>query len=702
MRSISEAVIRKDLVDKASGFAQYIDDFPKSGVLHAQVIRSAHGNTAFSIAYPPLPEGYYLADHRDLPVNVADLHALDMPVFAVDRVRYKGEAIAILAGPDKAMLDMLIQKMQIAYFDPKPVKTSMDPMGETMFDFPLIKGDPDVTFAQADFVYEETFYTGHQEQAYLEPQALEASLTGGVLTVKGSMQCPYYVVGALKRAFSLEDSQVRVVQATTGGGFGGKEEYPSLLACQVAAIARKSGQPCRVVLGRKEDISITTKRHPSMTTLRAAVREGRVLAIDVDIILDGGAYKGLSDVVLCRALFCCSGVYNIEHVKARGRVVMTHTPPNGAFRGFGAPQSFFAIETFMGHLAEKLGEDVVSFKEAHFVRQGDPTVTSGTYHEAPPLPGMLQKALDMSGYREKKVAYREHRSSIRRGVGLSLVFHGCGFTGNGERDVIQAHVKLQKALDGSVLILASNAEIGQGLLTTFPKVVAKTLDIPLERVRYNQPDTSISPDSGPTVASRSMLVVGRLLQRAALRLKEQWQEGQAQTIEESYVDPPHRAPFDMDTFTGDAYPAFSWAVNVVEVEVDVRTAHTKTLNAYAVFDCGTPIDIIMLQGQAEGGIAQGIGYASMEYMDVGMDGAIRQNSFMDYMIPTAKDTPAYHIAFWDDPYYDGPFGGRGAGELTLVGAAPAYAAAVEMALGIHANRIPLTPEILMAKNLEVR
>lgn len=702
MRSISDAVTRKDLVDKASGIAQYADDFPRVGILCARLISSTQANAAFSVTYPPLPEGYFIADHRDVPVNVADLHSLDMPVFAVDRVRFKGEVIAIIAGPNKDILDRLVQETEITYSDEHPIMIEISPSSETMFDFPLRKGDPDAAFSQADFIYEETFYTGLQEQAYLEPQALEAHNKNGVLTIIGSMQCPYYIVGALKRAFHLNDHQVRVVQAVTGGGFGGKEEYPSLLSCQVAAIALKSGKPCRVVLGRREDIAITTKRHPAIITLRAAVREGHVLSIDADIRLDGGAYQGLSDVVLQRAMFCCTGVYNIEHVKVHGRVFMTHTPPKGAFRGFGAPQSFFAIETFMSHLAAKLGKDAIAFKKAHFVRQGDQTVTSGIYHEAPPIQGMLEKILSMSGYEKKRAAYREETGYLRHGIGLSLIFHGCGFTGNGERDIIRARIKLQKDLDGSVRILASNTEIGQGLATTFPKVVANTLGIPLEKVHYNQPDTAVSPDSGPTVASRSMMVVGRLLQRAAQRLKDQWQEGKMQVVEERYVDPPHRIPFDMETFTGDAYPAFSWAINVVEVEMDIRTAQSRILNAYAVFDCGTPIDFNVLRGQAEGGIAQGLGFASMEYMDIGLDGAIQQNSFTDYMIPTAKDTPAYHVAFWDDPYYDGPFGGRGAGELTLVGAAPAYVAAVEQALGVHANHIPLTPEILMAMDPEVK
>lgn len=701
MRPISRLVPRKDHGEKATGSALYAADLPREGVLAVAFVRAKQANAPIlSVRYPPMPEGYSAVDGRDLPRNEAKVHAdeLDMPVFASARTGYVGEAIALIAGPTLQEAERLASETTVLYGEAGPILRAIDGADTFFYDYPLAKGDVAGAFEAADDTYAETFYTGLQEQAYLEPQAMEARVEDGVLTILGSMQCPYYIVSALEHAFSRAKEQVRVIQTTTGGGFGGKEEYPSLLACQVGAAALKTGKPCRAVYARREDIAVTTKRHPARIAYRAAIREGRVTALDVDIVLDGGAYRGLSAVVLQRSMFCSSGVYNIEHLRVRGRVAMTHTPPNGAFRGFGAPQSFFALEMFMNHIAQRLGVDPVAFKRRHFVRQGDRTATNGIYHEAVPLPAMLGRALSLSDFAAKRAAYAAPQAGRHlRGIGLSLAFHGCGFTGNGERDIIRAKVRLIKSEAGEVTILGSNTEIGQGLRTTFPKIVAETLGIPLAHVRYALPDTRSAPDSGPTVASRSIMIVGRLLQRAASRLKEIWREGEEQVAEADYVDPPHRLPFDMATFTGDAYPAYSWAVNVLEVSVDRLTAETKILGCWAVFDCGTPIDLTVLRGQAEGGILQGLGYALMEYMDTDAGGAVRQNSLTDYILPTAMDAPPIQVEFYDDPYVEGPFGARGAGELTLVGAAPAFAAAVEQAISSELNRLPLRPEALLAQ-----
>jgi CO/xanthine dehydrogenase Mo-binding subunit len=235
--------------------------------------------------------------------------------------------------------------------------------------------------------------------------------------------------------------------------------------------------------------------------------------------------------------------------------------------------------------------------------------------------------------------------------------------------------------------------MGQGLKTTFSKIAARALGIPLERIVYRNPDTSRVPNSGPTVASRSIMVVGRLVEKAALRLKNEWKSGERQLIEERYIHPDH-IPWDLETFSGDAYATFAWGVNVVEVEVDTMLASATVLGAWGVFDVGTPIDKTVMQGQMEGGMLQGLGYASMEKMER-VNGVVMQSSLTDYIIPTAMDTVNFHTVMMDNPYQNGPFGAKGAGELTLVGAAAAYTAAVEHATGAKANCIPLTPDKLM-------
>ncbi len=697
VRPIYEPVTRIDLQQKTAGEAKYEADVPREGVLHAVLVRAQKANAALcGVEYPPLPDGYFAADARDMPVNRVHITDDTMPAFAQERVYYVGEPVAIIAGPDAAVAAELARRTAVRYGDERPAVTDARATQEFFHDFHIGKGDPDAAFAAADFVMEEEFATGLQEQMYLEPQVMTAWVEDGVLCAAGSLQCPYYVHEALRKAFALDGAQVRVRQTMTGGAFGGKEDFPSIMACQAAALARKCRRPVRLAFERGEDIRFTTKRHPSYIRLRSAVKAGRVTALEADIILDAGAYTSLSMVVLQRSMFCCTGVYNIENLRCRGRTARTNTPPNGAFRGFGGPQSFYAIESHMSHLAKRLGVEEAAFKRAHFARRGDGTATGGEYFEPPPCEAMLARALEISGYAQKRKAFSGQTGRMRRGIGFSVFFHGCGFTGNGERDYIKSVVRLEKDEEDRVHVRTANTEMGQGVLTAFCKIAASALEIPLEQVDYELPDTALCPNSGPTVASRSVLIPGQLVARAARRLKENWQSGVYQLVEEHYQDPPHRKPFS-DDFVGDAYIAYSWGVNVVEVEVDTLMMQARPVAAWGVFDCGTPIDRTILRGQAEGGMLQAIAQALCEVMDVDAQGCVRQQAMSDYMIPTSADAPQMQVEFYEDPYYDGPFGARGAGELMTVGGAPAAALAVENALGIAVHQIPASPEQLLAE-----
>lgn len=301
-------------------------------------------------------------------------------------------------------------------------------------------------------------------------------------------------------------------------------------------------------------MEFTSKRHPSLSTYKVAVKDGKVTGMDIDVMYNSGAYTTLTPVVLQRGLICSSGVYNIENLCVAGRAVKTNTIPNGAFRGFGAPQTFFAVEMMMDHVAKKLGKDPLEFKAQHIVKQGDATSTSGKYHFHVPLPEMIDRIDTITDYRNKTKLYKNQTGRYRKGIGMSLFFHGCGFTGSGERDLIKAVAKLRKNSDDTVEILTANTDMGQGIKTTFSKIVAKTLGIPNERVIVENPDTDQVPDSGPTAASRSLMVVGELLRRAAERLKKEWKSGEQQLIEEHYVHPDFLIPFSIEKFRGDAYP----------------------------------------------------------------------------------------------------------------------------------------------------
>ncbi len=700
MEPISKSVVRKDHEPKMSGRSLYVGDYGNEGVLTGKFLRAKAARARIlSVKVPELPPGYFYIDRQDVPgVNKVHIVMDDTPVFAGDVTEYIGEPIAMVAGPDPKKVDEILSAIQVDWEELEPV-LDIRKSDTVFFDYEYGKGNLEEAFAQADKVYEEEFSTGYQDQTYLETQAMMAEPEeDGRMFVHGSLQCAYYVHTALMQALGCGPDEVHVLQDVTGGGFGGKEDFPSILGCQVAVAARKAGAPVRCVFDRREDLEFTPKRHPSLCTYRAAVKDGRVTALDIEVLFNAGAYTTLSAVVLQRGVICASGVYNIPNLHVHGKAMKTNTVPSGAYRGFGAPQTFFAVELLMDHIAKDLGEDSLDFKERHLVKQGDPTSTSGVYHFPVPLPAMIGEVDAACDFRRKHREYALPQTGrFRRGIGMSMYFHGAGFTGSGERDIIKAVCRLLKRADGTVEILAANGEIGQGLRTTFPKIVANELGLPLDKVFYEHPDTARVPDSGPTVASRSLMIVGELLRRCAVRLKEEWRDGEEQVVEEHFREPDFMIPFYLDKFQGDAYPTYAWGVNAIEVEVDTYTGVTKILGAYGSFDVGTPMDEGIVLGQMEGGFLQGIGYASMESMNYDSRGRIRSNSFSDYLIPTAADVPNLQCMLHVEKYPDGPYGAKGAGELPLVGAPGAYVEAMEQALGgkVRLHHAPFTQEDAM-------
>lgn len=692
---INQSVEKKDHKIKMSGTAKYIADIKFPGMLFAKVIRSSVAYAKITnIKLPKLPDGYSYVDAFDVPGdNRLKVVTSEQPIFATKEVRYIGEAICMLVGPDKVMLEQLSKAIEITYEEKTPV-LSIEDSTESAASYHYTKGDAKKAFEEADEIIEETFYTGYQEQAYIEPQGMIGIWEDEKVSIYGSMQCPFYVKNAVMQTMDLDEEHVRIVQAVTGGAFGGKEDYPSLIGCQVAVAAKKVRKPIQLVLNRREDMGTTPKRHPAKLFYQMALKDGKITGVKADIKLDAGAYAGLSSVVLQRSLIAAIGVYRIDNLDINGDAMLTNLVSNGAYRGFGAPQSFFAIETLMNHVAKKLGKEPLEFKMEYIVKQGDMTATNGMYHHHVPLPEMIAKAEELSDYNKKYAKYsKPQKERFRKGIGISLFLHGCGFTGSAEKDFIKSKVKLIKYADDSVEILASNTDMGQGLKTTFSKIVAKILEIPYEQIIIVNPDTDRVPNSGPTVASRSLMIVGKLLERAAIRMKKEWVSGKEIEIIENYQH-PDMIPWDIETFQGDAYPTYSYGLNIVEVETDMLLATSKLTGVWGVFDVGKVIDDNIMKGQAEGGMLQGIGYGSIEHME-NKNGKISQSSFTDYMIPTAKDTIPFELAFIDNLYEGGPFGAKGAGELTLIGGAPAYEAAVEQAVGKNLNVIPVTPERLM-------
>lgn len=689
MPDISTPIKKTDGAEKISGQAKYIADIRIDHMLYAVTVRStiACGRIT-DIKFPPLPDGYTVVSAKDVPgKNVVKVIYDDMPVFTEGKVTYLHEPLMLVVGPDKAETKALADQIKIIYEEETPTYDWV----HSAIHYHFEKGDGDAVFKQAKRVIRYDYETGYQEQAYIETQGFLGYPEGEKVTLHGSIQCPYYVKNAVIQALGAKQEDVRVIQASVGGAFGGKEEFPSLMACQLAVAVKKIGQPIQMLYDREEDMLVTTKRHPSKIHFEAAIgKAGEILGLKTHVGIDGGANIGLSGVVLSRALIACSGAYTIDHLDVSGDVYITNTVPNGAFRGFGAPQMYFAIEMFMEHIAMDLGISHHDLRMKYLAKQGDRTSTGGLFRDPVIMPEMIQKAKEISNYDVLRQTYDSPDSS--RGIGMSLFFHGCGFTGSGEKNIIKAKVRLQKRIDKKVDILVAAVDMGQGIRTTLRKVVAGILEIPIEDVIYDFPDTDRVPDSGPTVASRTMMIVGGLVARAAKTMKERWHEP-AFVVEKQYEQPDY-IEYDEENFHGDAYPAYSWGINIVEVEVDKITYQVHVLHTWSVYDVGKAIDERVVLGQADGGLTQGIAYGYLEVMRH-ESGVLKQKNMTDYIIPTAMDTGPMQTVIYENPYAFGPYGAKGVGELTLVGGAPAVAMAIEQAVGRRVRKIPATPEYLM-------
>ena len=694
-RAVGRNVLRKEGHEKVTGLARYIDDIRFDDVLYVRTIRSTvPAGTIADIRYGFDRSGFTVVDYRDVPGrNIVALIEDDQPSLAETRVRHVAEPILLIGHTDRAKL--ATAEVTITYNETPP---TLDPERSdiTFKSISIDKGQIDTGLAQADLIVEGEYHAGHQEQLYIEPNGVVAIPEHGGVTLYGSLQCPYYVHRALTVLLGLPADKVRVVQTETGGGFGGKEEYPSMIAGHAALVALKSGRPVKLIYDRVEDMLATTKRHPAVVRHRTGVKkDGRLTAMDLDVVLDGGAYATLSAVVLSRGMIHASGPYRCDHVRARGRAVMTNTPPNGAFRGFGAPQTQFAVEAHMDVIAERLGMDPLRLRERNALRPGDTTATGQRV-------GKDCSALQVLREAARRTAFSKKRKTLKgsnRGIGLSLFFHGSGFTGGGE---VKLASKASLALTArGVEIRVASTEIGQGTRTMHAQIVADTLGIPYDQVAVSVADTAMVPDSGPTVASRTCMIVGRLLQRCAEDMRARlgrltpaayWKKHGGLIVTKQYEKPPGLEWSD-ETYRGDAYGSYGWACDVVEVEVDPVTYQATPVAFTTVHEIGRAIHPMLAAGQIEGGSSQGLGYALLE--EVVMRGGKMANAQLtNYIIPTTLDTPPMDIRILENPYKYGPFGAKGVGEMPIDGPAPAVVNALRHA-GVAVSEIPATPEKIM-------
>ncbi len=702
---ISKAVRRVDAVSKSEGTAKYISDYDFADCLWGRLVRSSIPRGIIkSITLPEMPEGYRFITYKDIPEgghNYLHMIATDWKCFAETDVRYVGETIGIMVGPDKTTVEDLREQIKIEYEEQEPA-VSIDEgvacKGGAFVNsdnihcrLKLEVGNVDEAFKKADRIVEETIETGFQEHIYLETNGACCMPNGDGYKIYASAQCPFYITKSVAPILGIEPSKITVQQTVTGGAFGGKEHFPDvvcgplLLACYVM----KKG--VKMVFDREEDIENSVKRHPSKTVFKTALdKDGNILAMDSVVYYNVGGYLSSSFVVLQRGCFHVTGCYSFPNMRTVGLGVATNTFPSCAFRGFGAPQTLFAVETHMCHLAEMQGLDPLEYKKRYFIKQGDTTSTNGKVVERVMIPEMLDQVLKASDY-ERKI--KEYKWGCGKGIGISFYNHGGAFTGNGEQAIIKGRCQLHKFKDGTVEILCSQTEMGQGFHTILPKIAAYVLEIPREKVIFLDPDTSRVPDSGPTAASRSTMIVGELVERAARLMKPRYDKEEDFTVETHY-EHPEGYPWDQSTFQGYAYLGYGWGVCAVEVEVDPCTGEVTTKGVWSSHDCGHLIDEMIVHGQVNGGILQGIGWASTEVLK-NVGGHFKQTSMSDYIVPTSMDCPKQGVYFVENPYEWGPFGAKGMGELVFNGSGAAYIDALSRAIGKKISAIPVPTEDVM-------
>src|SRR6266478_904721 len=534
-RVVGVSVPRKEGRDKVTGQAQYVDDMTLPGMFYGAAVRSQipRGQIRKITLGPGIAwDEFVIVSAKDIPgKNCIALIADDQPCLAHEAVNHPEEPILLLAHSDRHLLPKAVAAVSIEYEPLPTVFTVEESEGQseiiwgtdnTFKTYLMEKGDVDGVWEKADYIVEGEYRTGAQEQLYIENNGMVAAFdpqTG--VTVWGSLQCPYYVHKALMALCNLPADKVRVVQMETGGAFGGKEEYPSMIAAHAVLLAIKSGRPVKIIYDRMEDMTATTKRHPSRTRHRTAVsKSGKILGGEIEFTIDGGAYKTLSPVVLSRGAIHAGGAYYWPNVRIRAKAVATNMPPHGAFRGFGAPQSLFALERHMDRIAEVLGVSSVEIRRRNFLRPGQTTTTGQTVQEEIDLGKLLDRALEVSHYHAKKEKFAKNQQGrSKKGMGVAAFLHGAGFTGSGER-YLGSVVGLEVCADGSVRVLVSSTEFGQGTKTVLCQIAAEALGLRYEDVGIAQPDTREVPNSGPTVASRTVMVVGKLVQSAAVGIRQ--------------------------------------------------------------------------------------------------------------------------------------------------------------------------------------
>ena len=731
---IGQSHIRVDARAKVTGEASFAGDLSMPEMLHAKVLFAGRPHArvlSINTAKAEMVEGVVAVfTAEDVPVNEYGLQTPDQPVLCgpgssrrgTDIVRWEGDQVALIVAETEEAAALARGLIRVDYDDlpiisdpfeslkpdsflihphklPSEIHPELNVEGNLISHHQIRKGDTAAAWSGAAVIIESQYRTHPQEHAYLQPEAGLAYIDDeGRITVVAGGQWTWEDQQEIAHALALPPEQIRVIYPAIGGAFGGREDMSIQIVLALAAW--KLRRPVKIIWTRQESILGHCKRHAMWFDCKlGATRDGRLVAAQVKVVADGGAYCYTTNKVLGNTAVTCTGPYEIPNVHVDVDGVYTNNPPGGAFRGFGAPQGIFAAEMQMSKLADALGMDPVELRLKNLLREESLTAM-GT-----PLPGgvslveVTQECAQAAGWTETDEGWSRPQLSIKRqpsacrGIGLATAFKNIGFS-FGYQENCWAKVALhgEAELDEAVVYIGT-AEVGQGSHTAVQQMAAEALNVELELVRLEAADTATSPGSAGSVsASRMTFMAGNAVRGAAEAALENWEKEERPAVGEFTYLAPKSTPFDPQTGYGKPNFAYGYVAEAVEVEVDTETGELRVLRVVCADDVGKAINPQLLEGQIEGGVVQALGWAAMENF-VTQEGQALTSRLTTYLIPTALDVPkevSSVIVENTDP--SGPWGARGMGEMPFIPTAPALAAAVHHATGVWIDELPLTPE----------
>ncbi len=730
MDFVGQSVTRFDAVDKVKGTAMYPGDINLPGQAYLKVLFAQKPHAIVkridTWAAESLPGVLAILTAKDVPVNEYGLGIKDQPVLCgpgsakefCDRVRFIGDQVAVVIAETEEIASRAVQLIQVDYED-LPVVTDVfeamkpdapllhpDRDSNTFVHYRIRNGDIENAFKQADVIVESDYTTPLQEHAYLQPEAgLGYIDENGKVTVIVGGQWTHKDREQVAHALNLPEEEVRIIYPAIGGAFGGREDMSVQIILGLAA--QKLNQmgtprPVKIIWSREESIIGHHKRHPYFIKTRwGATKEGKIIAAEVDIYSDGGAYIYTSPKVLGNATLMCTGPYEIPNVRVDSYSVYTNNIPNGAFRGFGGPQGAFAAESQINKLAEKLGMDPVEIRLKNIIRTGS-ILSVGTYMPGyVSLPEVVEKAAEIAGWKKTENGWQKpsaklpadtKKSYLKKGIGISCAFKNVGFS-FGAPEKCSARIVLRgKTQIEEALLYHAAAEVGQGVHTAMKQMAAEALGIPMEKVILIASDTAVTDNSGSVSASRMTFMSGNSIRGAAAEALKKWQN-EERPAEASYTYiPPKTTPYDPETGKCEPNFAYGYVAQVVEAEVDTDTGEVRLTKVLCVDDVGKAVNPQQVDGQVEGAVVQAAGYALMENF-IEKDGFALTKTLSTYLIPTVLDVPEeVHSVIMEIPDENGPFGARGMGEMPYLPLASAITDAVHDATGVWFDQFPLIPE----------